>query len=106
MTTMKVSWTKKKNPDYPLPIPCAKFMDQSLALMLRDLREEVSEVHAAAADYERTGSPDDQAHLAEELTDVITACTTTLASIGYSSSGRMDMQAYVNEKNYIRGYWK
>ena len=101
------------------PIPCKKFMGESLFEMLWDIREELEEVRDAAVEYKRideymplTGEEIEAAealtetreHLAEELTDVITACTTMLARIGYNRRKRRLMQRYVNDKNRKRGY--
>ena len=42
--------------------------------------------------------------LAERLTYVITAATTTLEAIGYDLAARRKLQERVNEKNRRRGY--
>ena len=101
------------------PVPCKKFMGESLFEMLWDIREELEEVRDAAVKYKRiygyTPLPGEEIeaakalvetreHLAEELTDVITACTTMLARIGYNRRKRRLMQRYVNDKNRKRGY--
>lgn len=102
------------------PIPCKKFMGESLFEMLWDIREELEEVRDAAVEYKRIDGymlltdaeiearecalAETREHLAEELTDVITACTTMLARIGYNRRKRRLMQRYVNDKNRKRGY--
>nr|DAT07995.1 MAG TPA: hypothetical protein [Caudoviricetes sp.] len=48
---------------------------------------------------------DDEACLAEELTNVITVCTSWLDALGYNEARRGEMQRLVNEKNKDRGYF-
>ena len=43
--------------------------------------------------------------LAEELTDVITVCTSWLNALGYNEEERKELQRRINEKNKARGYW-
>lgn len=104
------------------PVPCKKFLKESLPELLRDVGEEVLEVEQAAMDYARVDGfmlltdqeievrdrmiAKAREHMAEELTDVITACTTMLAGIGYNRRKRRQMQRFVNEKNKRRGYWE
>jgi hypothetical protein len=42
--------------------------------------------------------------VADELTDVITVCTSFLEALGYNEHARMAVQRRVNEKNQRRGY--
>ena len=46
---------------------------------------------------------DDEAHLAENLTNVITLCTSWLAVLGYDEARRGELQRLVNEENKKRG---
>ena len=41
----------------------------------------------------------------EELTDLITFCTTWLDALGYDASERRKVQNVINAKNKGRGYW-
>ena len=44
--------------------------------------------------------------LAEELTDIITVCTSYLDAIGYNENDRAELQRQVNEKNFKRNYFE
>ena len=48
---------------------------------------------------------DAEVDLAEELTDVITVCTSWLHALGYDEYLRGEVQRRVNEKNKKRGYF-
>ena len=52
--------------------------------------------------HEAMTAPDDK--LAEELTDIITVCTSFLESLGYDRDIRANMFLNVNDKNARRGY--
>ena len=43
--------------------------------------------------------------LAEELTDVITVCTSFLEALGINQKARAELQRRVNQKNAARGYF-
>ena len=48
---------------------------------------------------------EDEAALAEKLTDIITVCTSWLDALGYDETMRGELQKRVNEKNKARGYF-
>lgn len=94
------------------PQPCRKFKMISTADWVTKLMEEVVEVvHVAAdnAELDVRDWLDDEDMLAdklgEELTDVITVCTSWLDAFGYDDVARGKLQERVNEKNKARGYW-
>ncbi|MBF1705812.1 MAG: hypothetical protein HXO80_03890 [Selenomonas sp.] len=100
------------------PQPCVAYMlrefgsDNKLNMVgrcLMQIKEEHKECVDAFADcYKEACIKDHLAakkHLAEELTDVITAATTGLAMLGYDFAARCKMQERVNEKNKARGYF-
>lgn len=99
--------------DYTRPIPCTKFINQSFTDQLAHIGSEVEEASIAYGDYVADvykGDGDqqtkDKAHLAEELTDIITAATTALEMLGCDAEAREALQVMVNEKNERRGYWR
>ena len=84
---------------------------------LAKLKEEVSEVEAEVDKVGnitpldlmlRTNTQKEEMFndLAEELTDVITVCASTLNWLGWTIYGRAQLQKKVNEKNQKRGYWE
>lgn len=94
------------------PQPCRKFKMISTADWVTKLMEEVVEVvHIAAdnAELDVRDWLDDEDMLAdklgEELTDVITVCTSWLDAFGYDEVARGKLQERVNEKNRSQGYW-
>lgn len=94
------------------PQPCRKFKMISTADWVAKLMEEVVEVaHIAAGNaelYVRDWLDDEDMladKLGEELTDVITVCTSWLDAFGYDEVARGKLQERVNEKNKARGYW-
>ena len=94
------------------PQPCRKFKMISTADWVTKLMEEVVEVvHIAAdnAELDVRDWLDDEDMLAdklgEELTDVITVCTSWLDAFGYDDVARGKLQERVDEKNKARGYW-
>jgi len=94
------------------PQPCKKFKMISTADWITKLMEEVVEVvHIATdkAELDVRDWLDDEDILAdklgEELTDVITVCTSWLDAFGYDEVARGKLQEKVNEKNRKRGYW-
>ena len=105
--------------DMTRPQPCTKFMDEPPMLWAAKLTEEVSEAFRASVQlgilYDALdvaiNNVDEKAVrfaenlMAEELTDVITVCTSWLASLGYDEAERGRIQRAVNEKNRKRGYW-
>lgn len=99
--------------DMTRPQPCVKYMqrylgeDKSLYLVgrcLAQVDQERKECLEALTDCfgDKSGARE---HLAEELTDVVTAATTALRMLGYDEVERGNLQAQVNEKNRKRGYW-
>ena len=86
------------------PQPCRKFKMISAADWVTKFMEEVVEVVHIAAD-----TLDDEDMLAdklgEELTDLITVCTSWLDAFGYDEVARGKLQECVNEKNKAWGYW-
>ena len=97
--------------DMTRPQPCVRWLDaraqdkeERLVFCLKKLAEEHEEVWGAYGEYVSHNSGARE-HLAEELTDVITAVTTMLCALGYNEVARSDVQKQVNRKNRARGYW-
>lgn len=99
--------------DMTRPQPCVRYLkqhfnkDKSLYLVgrcLAQVDQERKECLEALSDCfgDKSGARE---HLAEELTDVVTAATTALHVLGYDEEARGKLQARVNEKNRKRGYW-
>ena len=89
------------------PQPCTRFWNAGMAEWIAKLNEEVYEVIRETAYVERLADEaddDDVERLAEELTDVITVCTSWLHALGYDEKARGEVQKRVNEKNRERGY--
>ena len=82
------------------PVPCK--VNCSMREWFAKLEEEVTEAHEAAVLYEN--GLQHKRFIADELTDVITVCTSFLEAIGYNEHERMAVQRRVNEKNQRRGY--
>lgn len=91
--------------------------EYTLRSWLAKLKEEVSEVEAEVDKVGNMTNPDTLIltntqkeekinDLAEELTDVITVCASTLNWLGWTLYGRAQLQKKVNAKNRKRGYWK
>lgn len=95
------------------PQPCRKFKMISTADWITKLMEEVSEairfaVKRVELDDDKDWLDDEDMltdKLGEELTDVITVCTSWLDAFGYDEVARGKLQEKVNEKNRKRGYW-
>ena len=77
------------------------------------IAEEVFEAHAEAKETRTYSQKNDGTiivkrksldRLAEELTDVITVCTSFLNAIGFDQDARAYLQRKVNQKNLMRGY--
>ena len=97
--------------DMTRPQPCVRWLDaraqdkeERLVFCLKKLAEEHEEVWEAYGEYVSHNSGARE-HLAEELTDVITAAATMLCALGYNEVARSDVQKQVNRKNHARGYW-
>ena len=97
-----------------LPQPCCKFKDATTTEFIAKLAEETSEVVQEALQFaslkrvdamQTEEAKETRAHLAEELTDLITFCTTWLDALGYDASERRKVQNVINAKNKGRGYW-
>ena len=96
------------------PQPCVKFKLNPTSSWIAKLMEETAEAVHVAAEWaemddgetmefdEVIASPEE---LAEELTDVITVCTSWLNALGYDEEARGKLQERVNEKNRRRGYF-
>ena len=103
----------KRVVDMTRPQPCVRYLkqhfnnDKSLYLVgrcLAQVDQERKECLEALTDCfgDKSGARE---HLAEELTDVVTAATTALRMLGYDEEARGKLQERVNEKNKARGYW-
>ena len=98
----------KREPDMTKPQPCTVFANAGTVDWVAKLNEEVYEVMLESAYVERLAAEaddDDVERLAEELTDVITVCTSWLYALGYDEDMRGEVQRRVNEKNRERGYF-
>ena len=92
------------------PQPCTRFWNAGTVEWIAKLSEETNEVVQAALKVRRLAEVDGNFHdaevnLAEELTDVITVCTSWLHALGYDKYLRGEVQKRVNEKNKARGYF-
>ncbi len=85
------------------PIPCKNVKETSWLGWFKKLTEETHEVLCAIYDIAKgTGTT---MHIAEEITDVITVCTSFLDWMGYNDKAREKLQREVNEKNRVRNYF-
>ena len=94
--------------DMTKPQPCTVFANAGTVDWVAKLNEEVYEVMLESAYVERLAAEaddDDVERLAEELTDVITVCTSWLYALGYDEDMRGEVQRRINEKNRERGYF-
>ena len=96
--------------DMTKPQPCTKYRDAERMAWIAKLIEETHEVVQEAVKVSRLAEVDGNFHdaevdLAEELTDVITLCTSWLHALGYDEYLRGEVQRRVNEKNKKRGYF-
>ena len=93
--------------DMTKPQPCTRFWNAGMVEWIAKLNEEVYEVIRRAAYVERIADEadddDDEACLAEDLTNVITVCTSWLAALGYDEARRGELQKRINEENKKRG---
>ena len=97
-----------QNIDMTKPQPCTVFAHAGTVDWVAKLNEEVYEVMLESAYVERLAAEaddDDVERLAEELTDVITVCTSWLYALGYDEDMRGEVQRRINEKNRERGYF-
>ena len=95
-----VMWDGKRNTE-----------EYTLKDWLNKLYEEVTEVTSEVVEFNKSASQRevtrrDISKLAEELTDVITVCTSWLNDMGYDEEDRGKLQENVNIKNALRGYDK
>lgn len=86
--------------ELPLPVKKDKF-GRSVAhyderQWYLKLQEEIFEAFSTVSTQER----------AQELTDVITVCTSYLHALGFDQNARQELQRAVNAKNAARGYFK
>lgn len=88
------------------PIPCRKFRNASALEWITKLMEETHEVAREAVVSAEDENRDKlvEETFAEELTDVITVCTSWLDALGYGEEARCIVQQRVNDKNRKRGY--
>ena len=96
----------KQDPDMTKPQPCTVFAHAGTVDWVAKLNEEVYEVIRRAAYVERIADEaddDDDACLAEDLTNVITVCTSWIAALGYDEARRGELQKRINEENKKRG---
>ena len=100
--------------DMTKPQPCTKFRNAEALEWAAKLNKEVYEVIrgvayigrlADEADEADEADDDDVERLAEELTNVITVCTSWLAALGYDAARHGEVQKRINEKNRERGYF-
>ena len=101
--------------DMTKPQPCTVFQyapktAASTLAWVAKLNEETNEAIREAVKVSRLAEVDGNFHdaevdLAEELTDVITVCTSWLHALGYDEYLRGEVQKRVNEKNKKRGYF-
>jgi len=98
----------KQDPNMTKPQPCTKYRDAGALEWAAKLNKEVYEVIRGVAYIERLADEaddDDVERLAEELTNIITVCTSWLDALGYDEYLRGEVQKRVNEKNKKRGYF-
>ena len=98
----------KQDPDMTKPQPCTKFRNAGIVDWAAKLNKEVYEVIRGAAYIARLADEaddDDVERLAEELTNVITVCTSWLDALGYDEEKRGELHRRVNEKNCEQGYF-
>lgn len=100
-----------------LPLPVSDVQGKSVEeLSIKEwfekIGEEVFEAHAEAKYMSLYRQMDDdemeqdcKERLAEELTDIITVCTSYLHALGYDFKARAEFQRKVNAKNATRGYF-
>lgn len=86
--------------ELPRPVKRDKHGKRTADYMRREwfaqIAEEIFEAHDAT----------NKKSLAEELTDVITVCTSYLAALGFDDKARAELQRAVNAKNERRGYFE
>lgn len=96
------------------PIPCRRFSNASMLDWITKLMEETHEVAREAAllaprlakgDWYTDDTLEVEWRLAEELTDVITLCTSWLDALGYDEEVRDMVQGVINQRNRKRGYF-
>ena len=80
------------------PHPCY-FPNSTSKDWFAKINEEVFEAHEAIFFGDKN-------KIAEEVTDIITVCTSFLEYLGISKNERMAVQRSVNIKNHNRGYWR
>ena len=87
---------------YELPVPVKKdnfgwsVANYDERQWFLKLQEEIFEAFNTTSMQER----------AQELTDVITVCTSYLHALGFDQNARQELQRAVNVKNAARGYFK
>ena len=94
--------------DMTKPQPCTKFRNAGIVDWAAKLNKEVYEVIRRTAYIKRLADEaddDDVERLAEELTNVITVCTSWLDALGYDEEKRGELQKRINEEKKKRGYF-
>ena len=103
-----------------LPIPVKKdsnglsIKDYEVKDWFQKLNEELDEVKEYAnqaevlREYHFKNDPDEWyvPHIAEELQDLITVCTSYLDCLGFDQKKRIELTKHINEKNRMRGYFE
>lgn len=98
--------------DLARPVPCRKFSTQPLAVQIKHISSEVSELWEALVENTNKKADNieqdihDKERMAEETIDIITACRTFLYMLDYTDLEVECMQVKVNLKNRSRGYWE
>ena len=94
------------------PQPCVKFKLNATSSWIAKLMEETAEAVYVAVEWTEDDDKKMEGNvivppeeLAEELTDVITVCTSWLDALGYDEVKRAEIQGKVNDKNCRRGYF-
>lgn len=92
-----------------LPMPCKVFYagksdNEICEVAVEKIGEEYIEIQEAVFGFKHNATQKAKDHLAEELTDIITAATSALDALGYNEKARALLQTRINEKNFRRGY--
>jgi predicted house-cleaning noncanonical NTP pyrophosphatase (MazG superfamily) len=83
--------------EMPMPVKndgTVKVADYTHRDWIIKVKEEVAETTEATS----------QDQMAEEITDIITVCTSWLEALGYDAADRRQLCRQVNNKNQSRGY--
>lgn len=96
--------THKDKKESILPRPCngPLYADWDAIDYVMKIKEEVEEVVEASRLYNLNRDNDSYLHFGRELVDVITACISTLETLGFKAADREKMYQEVNESNAKR----